>query len=246
MSLEGELVFGERRYPGRHAVVDADLVTDAGTIPVVVKKTPITWRQRATMTKAERAYRVAQALLALGVRTPEPLGFRTFREEAWYVCRRLQDSAQVRAWFLHRDDPRRPAPPIEVPLAEVIRAVGRLARTLHEGRIFFRDLSDGNILISGEGATFRLWLVDLDRARLGGRVGWLRRFRDLSRPGLNRKEDLALLLEGYFSPEPPPAFALPLVLAFRRRLVLWDVMKRRARPWRRSRDAEVSSGLRSR
>jgi len=99
--------------------------------------------------------------------------------------------------------------------------------------VFFRDLSDGNVLVSGEGASFRLWVVDLNRARLGSRVGLFRRLRDLSRPGLNRAEDRELLLESYFAPGAVPPRAARLLKVFRARLVLWDALKRRARPWRR-------------
>jgi len=57
--------------------------------------------------------------------------------------------------------------------------------------------------------------------------------RDLSRPGLNRAEDRRLLLESYFGPVPVPPRAARLLELFRARLVLWDALKRRARPWRR-------------
>jgi hypothetical protein len=61
----------------------------------------------------------------------------------------------------------------------------------------------------------------------------LRRWRDLARPGLNRQEDLKLLLSSYFEPETVPPLAAVAVPALRRRIVLWDAFKARVRPWRK-------------
>ncbi|HKC25487.1 MAG TPA: lipopolysaccharide kinase InaA family protein, partial [Thermoanaerobaculia bacterium] len=165
MSLDGELEVGTFRYPGRNAVVDAELVKDGVRIPVVVKKTRIDWRQRLGTTKAERSYRTAKELVARGIPTPEPLGFRVLAGESWFVARRVEGASQIRAWFLSRDGVGEP-PPLAVPFEDVVEALGRLARRLHDAGVFFRDLSDGNVLVSGEGASFRLWVVDLNRARL--------------------------------------------------------------------------------
>jgi tRNA A-37 threonylcarbamoyl transferase component Bud32 len=248
MSLEGRLTFEEASYPGRHSVVDAVLETGGASIPVVVKKTRTTWRQRLRITKGERSFATAQALLARGIPTPEPLGFRVLEDESWYVARRVEPSAQIRAWFLARDDPRAPAPPFPIAFEDVVRALGRLARRMHDAGVFFRDLSDGNVLVAPAGSSFDLYLVDLNRARLGSPVGRYRRLRDLSRPGLNRAADRALLLESYFAPGKVPAGAEAVLAAFRRRLVLWDELKRRARPWRRRGrpPGAVSSGHRTR
>ena len=242
MNLEGELRFGDVRYPARHTVVDAELLAGGASIPVVVKKTRITWRQRLGITKAERSFRAAKELLARGVATPEPLGFRVFRGEAWYVARRVEGAAQIRAWFLRRDDPGGPPPPLPIPFEDVVRELGRFARRMHDAGVFFRDLSDGNVLVAPGGA---LCVVDLNRARIGRTVGAFARLRDLSRPGLNQAGDRALLLEGYFAPSPVPAGAGTLLALFRRRLVLWDELKRRARPWRRG-GSTVSYGVRGR
>lgn len=243
MTLAGDLDFasgGGRAYPARHVVVDAELVRDGLRIPVVVKKTPIGWRQRLGETKAERSFRTARALLALGLPTPEPLGFRRMRQESWYVARRIESAVQIRAWFLHRDDPSTAPPPLALPFDEVVRGLGRLARALHDHGVFFRDLSDGNVLVSEESGACRLWLVDLNRARMRRPGGLLWRLRDLARPGLNRPEDRALLLSSYFAPDPTPARAARLLAFLRARLVLWDELKRRARPWK---GRGVSSGL---
>ena len=91
MSLPLTFPAGAVRYPGRHVVVDALLVGAALRVPVVVKKVPITLRQRrAGKTRGERSLATARALLARGISTPEPLGAEVRDGESWYVCRKLE------------------------------------------------------------------------------------------------------------------------------------------------------------
>jgi hypothetical protein len=235
-SLRVSLEFPEEpaRHPGRHEVVDAIYLRGGERIPVVVKKVPLDLRQRLTAAKAMRSLATARALLARGLATPEPLAAGVVGQESWYVARKLEGAAQIRAWFLHRDDPNRPRPPLPFSFEEVVGALGALARRMHDGGVFFRDLTDGNVLVTSENGRLRLWLVDLNRARVGdGPVSRLRRYRDLARPGLNRLEDINLLVYSYFRPGSVPGEALGAVRALRLRAVVWDDLKAFARPWKR-------------
>ncbi len=226
---------GAPRHPGRHEVVDALFRADDGSlVPVVVKKARIDARQRRLgATRAERALATARRLLAAGVDTPEPLACGSVGDESWYVARRIEGAVQVRAWFWPRSEPGKvPPPPPEPSFDEVARRVGRLARSVHDAGVFFRDFTDGNILVTGEAGRVRLWIVDLDRAVERGRVGAFERMRDLARPGLNTTADRGLLLEGYFGGT-PPAWARLGVTLLRLRIRGWDELKRYLRPWRR-------------
>lgn len=234
--LRDSLRFEEapERHPGRHEVVNATLERGGERIPVVVKKVPLDLRQRLTTSKAARSFATARALLARSLATPEPLAAEIVGDESWYVARRLEGASQIRHWFLHRDDPRRSAPPLPFSFEQVVEALGRLGRRMHDSGVFFRDFTDGNVLVTGEGGELRLWLVDLNRARVGEvSLPPLSRYRDLARPGLNRPEDTKLLLSSYFLPDPPPRRALRAVRLLRRRIVLWDSFKAFARPWKR-------------
>lgn len=222
------------RYPARHDVHDAVLVRGGERVPVVVKKVRRDFRQPAGRTRAERSERIARHLLAHGIDTPEPLAVEVTPGESVLVVRRLDGAEQVRAFFLRRDDPARPAPSVSATFEEVVDALGRLARKLHDAGVFFRDFSDGNVLVTAGSAEPRLWLVDLDRARIRkGPLGTLNRLRDLSRPGLNREEDRLRLLEAYFAPGPVPPLVPVLLTLLRKRLVGWNRFKRVARPWKR-------------
>jgi len=109
---------------------------------------------------------------------------------------------------------------------------------MHDQGVFFRDLSDGNVLVTPDGDGFRIWLVDLTRARFSDSpVSLWNRLRDLSRPGLNRSEDRKLLLTSYFGSQPVPSSVERMLFLFRRRIVFWDDLKSGLRPWRRPKGA---------
>ncbi len=221
-------------YPARHDVRDAFLVRAGERVPVVVKRIRRDFRQPDGNTRAERAVRIARHLLAHGLDTPEPLGLEVTPEESVLVVRKLEGAVQIRAFFLRRDDPNRDAPPVRATFEEVVAALGRLAKRLHDAGVFFRDFTDGNILVTEGEAGPRLWLVDLDRARIRrGPLRTFNRLRDLARPGLKRSDDRLSLLRAYYAPGPVPPL-VPLVhAALKRRIVIWDRLKKVLRPWRR-------------
>ena len=232
MTLEDALAFPPTaaRHPGRHEVVEAVFARGDERIPAVVKKI----RLVGGADRAARSLAVAEALRARGIDTPEPLGAGRVGDEGWYVTRKLEGAEQIRRWFLRRDDLANAAPTLPYGFDEVVAALARFARRLHDSGVYFRDFTDGNILVTDGTPGPRLWLVDLDRARVGhAPLPAFRRWQDLARPGLNRPQDLKLLLAKYFEPAAVPraaAFCVPLL---RRRIVLWDDFKARARPWRK-------------
>jgi tRNA A-37 threonylcarbamoyl transferase component Bud32 len=237
-SIEDRLEFppeGGHRYPGRHEVVDA-LFHDGGrAVPAVVKKIRIDWKQRLTgKTMGERCFETARAMRTRGLPTPDPLALGVFPKETWFVCRRIEGGEEVRAWFRHRYEANMPPPALELTFENVVMELGRLARALHDRGVFFRDFTDGNILVTVDHGEPRLWLVDLERARILKRpIGSWKRLRDLSRPGLNSAEDRNLLLDSYFHPEKSPRLSRLLLSVLRFRIRLWDDLKKTLRPWRK-------------
>lgn len=223
------------RFEGRHEVVRGTLLTDGERVAVVVKKVPVDWRQRLLgRTKARRSFETARALLSRGIDTPEPLAAETVGAEGWFVARLLPGARQVREWFRHRYEPGFPEPGLPLAFDAVVGELGRLARRMHDSGVFFRDFTDGNVLVTAEEGRPRLWLVDLNRARVGSRpVGLWNRLRDLSRPGVNSMDDRRALVASYLGPGRPTGPMLVLVTLLRARIRAWDELKRRLRPWRR-------------
>ena len=130
--------------------------------------------------------------------------------------------------------PGREPPAVGASFDEVETALARLARRLRDAGVFFRDFTDGNVLVTEGEAGPRLWLVDLDRARIRkGPLGTFTRLRHLARPGLNREEDRQLPLRAYFEPAPVPAGVSARHAVLRRRIVAWNRLKRLLRPLRR-------------
>jgi hypothetical protein len=233
LSDEIEFPEGATRYPGRHVVVDGVLRRGGEAIPVVVKKTRKSLAERLFGSRSERALAAAKELIARGLPTPEPIGVDDLGAETWYVCRKVEGAAQVRDWFLERDGRGFPPPRVPVPFPELVAALGLLARRMHEAGVFYRDFSDGNVLVTAERGAPRFWLVDLTRARFfPGPVGDLRRLRDLSRLGLNRTGDRKLLLASYVGSDAAPTWFEASLSALRRRILIWDEWKDRLRPWK--------------
>jgi hypothetical protein len=80
-----------------------------------------------------------------------------------------------------------------------LTGLGRAIRRLHDAGFWHRDLSIGNVLIErAEGGELTFSLVDLNRARIKGRLSTWQRTRDLARLTIFRPEQQQLLLEAYW------------------------------------------------
>jgi tRNA A-37 threonylcarbamoyl transferase component Bud32 len=140
--------------------------------------------------KAERSWRVAQALLAAGILTPEPVMRIESVDEAGpslYVCRFLDGATEAR-YLLRAANAGKEFP------GWFLEELGRTARKLHEAGFWFRDFTSGNVLIR-DGA---LYLVDLNRTRMGKVPSHSERMRDLSRMPILRPEHQEIFLSSYW------------------------------------------------
>lgn len=185
--------------------------------------------------KAQRSFRAARALETLGVETPRPVLYAdsvALSGPSYYVCSHQGDRLEARYLLraLNAGTDERDYPEIDV--SRVLATAGRLARRLHEGQVFHRDLSLGNLLIdprcfarteappkravdragssetTEDGSIEGISVLDLNRARIGRSLSLRERMKDLSRLPLERAESRQLLLDGYWSPAPPGAVAL--------------------------------------
>jgi tRNA A-37 threonylcarbamoyl transferase component Bud32 len=112
--------------------------------------------------KAERAYRYAFRIRALGFDTPEPVACILISEKgllhtAYYVSLHVPDEHTMREFGTGGMAGRE----------SILREFAEYTAKLHEAGIYHRDYSPGNILFRREGGRTRFCLVDINRMRFG-------------------------------------------------------------------------------
>ncbi len=197
---------------GRNYLYAANLKTAAGAVGVVVKQfrnqgLRARLKRRRLGSKATRSWRAARELVAAGVPTPEPVMLieSTLDEgPSFYVSRKVEDFFEARYLFRALAQGRRRELFPQVDEEGFFRAAGELLRRLHAAGVWHRDVSIGNLLVSyenGAAAPPTIYLVDLNRARVGVRMTVRRRLKDLCRlPVLDRRHRAAFL-DGYLENE---------------------------------------------
>jgi tRNA A-37 threonylcarbamoyl transferase component Bud32 len=193
---------------GRNYLYLTRCETAAGPVDVVVKQfrnggLRDRLRRRWGGSKAARSWRIAQAMAAAGIATPEPLLLLESRcphGPSFYVCRYLAGRVEARHLLRAANAGREAELYPGVDLPRFLSQLGAFIRRLHDAGFWHRDLSSGNVLVRPE-EPFELALVDLNRARRAGRLTLSQRARDLSRMNLLRREHRRLLLAGYWPPE---------------------------------------------
>lgn len=193
---------------GRNYLYLARLETAAGPVEVVVKQfrhrnARERLKRRLAGSKAAKSWRAAHALLAAGLQTPEPVAWiEPAGEEgpAFYVCRYLPDTTEARYLFraANAGEEAERFPQVDFPA--FVEVLGRTARRLHDAGFWHRDLSGGNLLLrfGPDRRPMDVYLLDLNRARMGKPPSVSERLRDLSRLALFRPEHQELLLRSYW------------------------------------------------
>ncbi|HEX2253643.1 MAG TPA: lipopolysaccharide kinase InaA family protein [Thermoanaerobaculia bacterium] len=196
---------------GRNYLYLTRLETAAGPLPVAVKQFTHHGRRRRLErrfkgSKAARSWRVARALVEAGIATPEPVLLIESEDPggpAFYVCRHLDGVTEAR-YLLRAMNAGTAAEqfPAADPDAFLV-ALGRTLRRLHDAGVWHRDVTSGNVLIrwpppGGAAALPELFLLDLNRARVGRRPTVSERTRDLSRMMIFRPEDQRRFLAAYW------------------------------------------------
>ncbi|HSU81249.1 MAG TPA: lipopolysaccharide kinase InaA family protein, partial [Thermoanaerobaculia bacterium] len=208
---------------GRNYLYLARLETAAGPVEVVVKQfrhrnARERLKRRLAGSKAAKSWRAAHALLAAGLQTPEPVAWiEPAGEEgpAFYVCRYLPDTTEARYLFraANAGEEAERFPQVDFPA--FVEVLGRTARRLHDAGFWHRDLSGGNLLLrfGPDRRPMDVYLLDLNRARMGKPPSVSERLRDLSRLALFRPEHQELLLRSYWG-GPVSALRRDLYLAY--------------------------------
>jgi tRNA A-37 threonylcarbamoyl transferase component Bud32 len=208
--------------------------TAAGPMDVVVKQfrnrhLRDRLRRRFQGSKAEKSWRIARAMAAAGIPSPEALLLiesTCATGPSFYVCRYVPDAIEARYVLRAANADRMGELYPDLDLPAFLHRLGAFIRRLHDAGFWHRDLSSGNVLLRGD----ELWLVDLNRTRAGLRLSVSQRARDLSRMNLLRREHRQLFLAGYWQTEGgPPAPALALYLGYFNAFLLKNRLKKRLR-----------------
>ena len=123
---------------------------------------------------------------AAGLSTPEPVMRIESAGEAgpsFYVCRYLAGLTEARYLFRAANAGEEAERFPEVDFPAFVAALGRTARRLHDAGFWHRDLSGGNLLLrfGADRLPAEIYLVDLNRTRMGRPPSVSERLRDLSR-----------------------------------------------------------------
>jgi hypothetical protein len=182
----------ETLHWGRHYLYSVEIETSSTPFEVVVKQfrnQGIWARQRRRLggSKALKSWRGALAVVDAGVATPEPLMLvESIAPDgpSFYVSRRLPEFFEARYFFRALNVGREGELFPQVDVRGFLEAVGKTLRRLHDGGVWHRDVSVGNLLVhyeDPEQVEPTIYLVDLNRARVGHRMTTGRRTRDLCR-----------------------------------------------------------------
>lgn len=201
----------ETLHWGRNYLYLAHLATADGPLPVAVKQFvnegwKRRWKRRLSGSKAEKSWRVARALLAAGIATPEPvLLVESKRPEgpSLYVCRHLSGLLEARYLLRAANAGASDAEIAErfpgADLGLFFVALAATLRRMHDAGFQHRDMSSGNVLIdwNAEGRPPDLYVLDLNRTRIRRRLTTNQRMRDLSRMTIHRPEHQRRFLDLY-------------------------------------------------
>jgi tRNA A-37 threonylcarbamoyl transferase component Bud32 len=187
-------------------------------------------RRRFGGSKAAKSWRVAQALGEAGILTPEPVLLIESEDESgpsFFICRHLDGVIEARYLFRAANAGREKEEFPQIDFCRFLEELGLLARRLHEAGILHRDLSVGNVLIhpGDAGTPEALYLIDLNRARLGRRPTIAERAQDLSRLAIFRPEHQELFLTSYQGG--PPSSTLRTLYLARHHGFLWKNRSKR-------------------
>ena len=201
---------------GRNYLYRTQMAVPGGKVPVVVKAfrgegARRRLQRRRKGSRAQRSFTASVALRKAGVAAPAPVAAIEStdpRGPSFFVCEHLAGALEARYLFRAMNAGRERELFPEIDGAAVLARLGRTLRRLHDARLWHRDVSAGNVLLTGDwsgGAAGELYLVDLARTRIGKPLSPSEQMRDLARLPLHRAGDREALLESYFGGPPPRA-----------------------------------------
>ncbi len=184
-----ELIHDARNQLKIIKVDDVEIVVKSFRIPNPVNQVVYAWLRDS---KAKKSYDHSLRLNALGITTPEPIGYIEFYDngllkESFFLARRTHYDFTIREPLL---DPEWPDHD------EIFRQFGEFTQNVHQKGILHRDYSPGNILITKHSdGLYRFDLVDINRMGFGT-LSDEEKMRNLSKLWADEK-DMTLIANAY-------------------------------------------------
>ena len=135
--------------------------------------------------RAKRVWKVAQNLIACNIPTPQPISFLEQRKgglliKSFFISKTIDGAVPLNSAIYELNACR--ASRDTAQKKTLIQQVAHLVQALHECGICHRDLKASNILVQkNPGQAQKLYLTDLDSARVQTRIRAKERIRDLAR-----------------------------------------------------------------
>lgn len=198
---------------GRNYLYEARMRCACGEQRVVIK----TFRNQTAAQRAKRrwrgseairTWRVSQAMVESGIPTPDPVAvLDSIRLDGpSFFVSQLVDGLEARYLFRAMNTSRTAELFPEIDVDAFLSTLGQLLRRLHDSRFWHRDVSAGNLILAAEESRSpekSLYLLDLNRTRIGKPLSRSERMRDLSRLPIFVQAHRDRLLESYWAPELP-------------------------------------------
>ena len=197
---EGREIFKNRNAIRQYELGDDSVVVKQFTLPIAFNRVVYRWWRKS---KAQRSYEYAMQLRALGVGSPEPLGFCD-TGSLWQVGYCYYASRTSKLRYNYHDAVNGKQPDEEYVLCTLAKTVARM----HEGGFWHKDLSGNNILwdrVDDEGNPLdvavyshqdykiAIELIDLNRI---GKVSLVLGCANFQRIGMSEKHQM-LVAEAY-------------------------------------------------
>ncbi len=148
--------------------------------------------------KALKSWSGAQALLDRSIGTPFPVAYlekrrNFFLERGYFLSEKIEGVEEIRTLFRRLTSRE---------LQALLASLAAYLRSVHEGGILHRDLSDGNILVKRENhKEFYFHMIDTNRIRVKKRISIWQRIKNLIRLGIPAQAQPMFLSQYLESPE---------------------------------------------